>query len=50
MAFIGTIAQNVSRLQSAKALLKEAIEAKGVTVPSDAKLEEYAALVASIGE
>ena len=43
-----SIANEISRLQQAKAALKAAIEAKGVTVPSSATLDDYAALVASI--
>lgn len=43
-----SIASEISRLQTAKADLKTAIEAKGVTVPSSTKLDGYAALVDSI--
>ena len=43
-----SIASEISRLQSAKADLKTAIEAKGVTVPSSATLDDYDSLVAAI--
>ena len=43
-----SIASEISRLQTAKADLKTAIEAKGVTVPSSTKLDDYADLVDSI--
>ena len=43
-----SIASEISRLQTAKADLKAAIEGKGVTVPSSTKLDGYAALVDSI--
>lgn len=43
-----SIASEITRLQSAKADLKTAIEGKGVTVPSDATLDDYADLVDSI--
>lgn len=36
-----SIATEITRLQTAKADLKTAIEAKGVTVPSSAKLDDY---------
>lgn len=36
-----SIANEISRLQQAKADIKTAIEAKGVTVPSSAKLDSY---------
>lgn len=42
------ISDEISRLQTAKADLKTAIEGKGVTVPSSAKLDAYPALVESI--
>lgn len=44
-----SIASEIQRLQQAKADLKTAIEAKGVTVPSATTLDGYAALVDSIG-
>lgn len=43
-----SIATEITRLQTAKADLKTAIEAKGVTVPSATKLGGYANLVESI--
>lgn len=43
-----SIASEITRLQQAKADIKSAIESKGVTVPSDAKLDDYANLVDSI--
>lgn len=43
-----SIASEISRLQTAKADLKTAIEGKGVTVPSNTKLDGYADLVDSI--
>ena len=43
-----SIASEITRLQNAKAAIKLAIEAKGVTVPSDATLDDYAALIESI--
>lgn len=43
-----SIASEISRLQTAKADLKTAIESKGVTVPSSTKLDGYADLVDSI--
>lgn len=43
-----SIASEISRLQTAKADLKTAIEAKGVTVPGSTKLDGYADLVDSI--
>lgn len=43
-----SIATEIIRLQNAKAALKESIEAKGVTVASDATLDAYPALVDSI--
>lgn len=43
-----SIADEISRLQGAKADLKTAIEGKGVTVPSTTKLDGYAALVDEI--
>lgn len=43
-----SIATEISRLQSAKASIKTAIEGKGVTVPSSTLLDGYAALISSI--
>jgi hypothetical protein len=43
-----SIATEISRLQSAKAAIKTAIEGKGVTVPSATLLDGYAALISSI--
>lgn len=43
-----TIASEVARLQTAKAAIKTAIEAKGVTVPSSATLDAYDDYVESI--
>lgn len=45
---MGTIAQEITRLQNAKVALKTALEAKGVTVASDAKLDNYPALIEGI--
>lgn len=43
-----SIASEITRLTQAKAAIKTAIEAKGVTVPSDAKLDVYDGYVAQI--
>lgn len=43
-----SVASEITRLQTAKADLKTAIEGKGVTVSSSAKLDAYPALVESI--
>ena len=43
-----SIATDLTRLQTAKADLKTAIEGKGVTVPSATKIDGYADLVDSI--
>lgn len=43
-----TIASEISRLQTAKANIKTAIEGKGVTVPSETLLSGYATLVNNI--
>ena len=43
-----SIASEITRLQNAKADIKTAIEAKGVTVPSSAKIDTYNTYVASI--
>lgn len=45
---IMAISDEITRLQQAKADLKTAIEGKGVTVPSNATLDDYADLVDSI--
>ena len=45
---MSTIAQEITRLQTAKANLKTSIEAKGVTVSGDATLDQYPALIDSI--
>lgn len=45
---MATIAENLSRIQSAKADIKSAIEAKGVTVPSSATIDTYATYVSQI--
>lgn len=45
---MATIAENLSRIQSAKTDIKEAIEAKGVTVPSSATIDTYADYVSQI--
>lgn len=45
---MGTIAQNLARIQSAKADIKAAIEAKGVTVPSNATIDTYDDYVSQI--
>ena len=42
------ISDEITRLQSAKSALKTSIEGKGVTVSSDATLDDYPALVDSI--
>ena len=43
-----SIASEITRLQTAKANLKTSIEAKGVTVPSNATLDSYSGYVDSI--
>lgn len=43
-----SIASEITRLQDAKADIKTAIEAKGVTVPSNALLDSYDAYIAQI--
>lgn len=45
---MGTIAQEITRLQTAKADIKTAIEAKGVTVPSSALISDYDTYVSQI--
>lgn len=43
-----SVASEIQRIQGAKADIKSAIEAKGVTVPSATTLDEYAALIGNI--
>lgn len=43
-----SIASEISRIQTAKADIKSAIEGKGVPVSSSAKLDDYAALISAI--
>lgn len=43
------ISDEITRLQAAKADIKAAIESKGVTVPSNTKLDAYAPLIQAIG-
>lgn len=43
-----SIASEITRLQNAKASIKTSIEAKGVTVPSSAKLDTYSSYVDQI--
>ena len=43
-----SIATEISRLQTAKANIKAAIESRGVSVPSSATLDTYANLISSI--
>lgn len=43
-----SIASEISRLQQAKADIKDAIEAKGVPVPSAASLDVYDTYIAQI--
>lgn len=43
-----SIASEISRLQQAKADIKDAIEAKGVTVSSAASLDNYDSYIAQI--
>ena len=43
-----SIASEITRIQGAKSDIADAIEAKGVTVPSATKIDGYAALVAAI--
>lgn len=43
-----SIASEISRIQSAKADIKAAIESKGVTVPNNTKLDAYAPLIRAI--
>ena len=44
-----SILTELSRLQTAKANMKTALESKEVVVPSDARLSDYPALITSIG-
>lgn len=44
------ISTEITRLQSAKEAIKEAIRAKGITVSDSAKLDEYAEKIASIAQ
>ena len=43
-----TIASEITRLTNAKAAIRAAIQGQGVSVPSDATLDEYAALIDAI--
>lgn len=43
-----SVISEAQRIQQAKADIKAAIEAKGITVPSNALFGDYAALIASI--
>lgn len=43
-----SVASEITRLQGAKASIKSAIEAKGVTVPSNALLDSFATYIAQI--
>ena len=45
---MGTIAQEITRIQGAKADLKTSIEAKGVTVPAAALIDDYSTYVDAI--
>lgn len=45
---MATIAENIQRIQAAKASLKTQIEAKGVTVPSSATIDTYPTYVSQI--
>lgn len=45
---MATIAENLARIQSAKVDIKDAIEAKGVTVPSSATIDTYDDYVSQI--
>lgn len=44
------VADEITRIQGAKADLKTAIQAKGVSVPSDALIDDYPELVAAISQ
>lgn len=43
-----SIASEITRLSNAKGAIKTAIEGKGVTVPSETKIDGYAALIGGI--
>ena len=43
-----SVQSEVNRLEQAKADIKTAMQAKGITVPSDATLDEYAELLAEM--
>ena len=43
-----SIASEITRLQGAKSSIKSAIEAKGVTVPSNALIDSFATYIAQI--
>lgn len=43
-----SISNEINRLEQAKQDIKDAMQAKGITVPSDATLDEYAELLASM--
>ena len=45
-----SIASEITRLQGAKAAIKAAIEAKGVSVPSETTLDGYATKIAEISD
>ena len=45
---MGTVAEEITRIQNAKANLKTAIEGKGIVVPEGSLIDAYAPLVASI--
>lgn len=45
---MGTNAQEIARIQNAKAAIAQSIENKGVTVPSGTKIDGMAALIDSI--
>ena len=47
---MSTIAEEITRLQNAKAGIKSSIESRGVTVPGDATLDQYPGYVNSIPE
>lgn len=50
MSDIPSIAASLARIKSAKTEIIEAIIAKGVDVPENAKIEDLAALIAEIGD
>lgn len=43
-----SISNEINRLEQAKQDIKDAMQAKGITVPSDATIDEYAELLASM--